>query len=57
MNKREVKTDRILQEIAEMAFERKDETMKNPEDKLVCFSSSANFHFGIAEIKFTYNRK
>jgi hypothetical protein len=57
MNNREIKLNRILQEIAEIAFAHKDETLKNTNDKLTSFSTSANFHFGIAEIKFTYNRK
>ena len=57
MNEREIKLDRILREIAEIAFERKDETLENANDKLTSFSSSTNFHFGTAEIKFTYHRK
>lgn len=57
MTEQETRIYRILQEIAEIALERKDETLKNTEDKLISFSDSADFHFGIAEINFTYHRK
>ncbi len=54
MTKNEMKADRLLKEVGEIAQDRRDETLNGSDDKLESFSYSANYGFGIAEITFTY---